>query len=76
MPRIEKAKDVCGGDACIAATLVPVWALEQARRLCFTDAELLHNYPSLNQCDLMAAWEYVKSNQVEIDHAIRENEEA
>lgn len=73
---IEHTPGVCGGDACIASTRIPVWSLEQSRRLGFTDDELLNNYPTLHQGDLAAAWAYVKAHAAEIDHAIRENEEA
>lgn len=76
MPGIEKTKNVCGGDACIASTRVPVWALEQGRRLGFTEAELLDNYPSLTGNDFTAAWAYVADHRAEIEKAIRENEEA
>jgi uncharacterized protein (DUF433 family) len=73
---IEKTANVCGGDACVANTRVPVWVLEQARRLGATDADLLADYPSLTATDLTAAWAYVRSNGPEIDSAIRDNEEA
>jgi uncharacterized protein (DUF433 family) len=73
---IEKTQNVCGGDACIASTRVPVWSLEQARRLGFSDAELLDAYPSLKRSDLNAAWAYVTTHPAEIETAIRENEEA
>lgn len=76
MRGVEHIPGVCGGDACIAATRIPVWLLEQSRRLGFTDAELLENYPSLLPNDLAAAWAYVKENAAEIERAIRENEEA
>ena len=73
---IERTANVCGGDACIASTRVPVWTLEQSRRLGFSEDELLDAYPSLKPSDLLAAWNYVKSHPVEIEDAIRENEEA
>lgn len=77
LPRgIEHTTGVCGGDACITSTRIPVWTLEQSRRTGFTDDELLNNYPTLNQADLVAAWAYVKTHPTEIDNAIRENEEA
>jgi citronellol/citronellal dehydrogenase len=66
---------IAAGGGCIVSTRIPVWSLEQSRRLGFTDDELLHNYPTLQQDDLTAAWAYVKAHEVEIDHAIRENEE-
>jgi uncharacterized protein (DUF433 family) len=75
-PGVESTPNVCGGDACIASTRVPVWTLEQARRLGFSEDELLDAYPSLQRGDLEAAWDYVKAHRVEIENAIRENEEA
>jgi uncharacterized protein (DUF433 family) len=76
MPGIEKTSSVCGGDACITNTRVPVWVLEQARRLGVTDGELLEDYPSLIKQDLEAAWAYVAAHKTEIERSIRENEEA
>ena len=32
-PGIEKTPGVCGGDPCIRQTRIPVWLLEQLRRL-------------------------------------------
>jgi uncharacterized protein (DUF433 family) len=73
---IEKTANVCGGDACVANTRVPVWVLEQARRLGATEDQLLADYPSLTVADLAAAWVYVRVNRLEIESAIRDNEEA
>jgi uncharacterized protein (DUF433 family) len=76
MAGIEKTANVCGGDACVAHTRVPVWVLEQARRLGATEQSLLADYPSLSSTDLAAAWAYVHANRREIESAIRENEQA
>jgi uncharacterized protein (DUF433 family) len=73
---IEKTPDVCGGDACITNTRIPVWVLVQARNFGNTEAELLLNYPSLVAADLNNAWNYAAMNSDEINQAIRENEEA
>lgn len=73
---IEHTPGVCGGDACVASTRIPVWTLEQSRRLGFTDEELLNNYPTLSQGDLAAAWAYAMAHPTEIENAIRDNEEA
>lgn len=73
---IEKTAGVCGGDACIAGTRVPVWVLEQARRLGASEGDLLADYPSLTEADLSTSWEYVRANRSEIESAIRDNEEA
>ncbi len=58
------------------ATRIPVWVLEQARRLGISEADLLRSYPTLRAEDLTNAWAYVRSHRSEIDLAIRENEEA
>lgn len=75
-PGIEVSPDVCGGAACIARTRIPVWTLEQSRRLGASEAELLRSYPSLRAEDLVNAWGYVRSHQDEIEQDIRENEAA
>ena len=74
--RIETNPEVCGGEACLVRTRVPVWLLVQARKLGATDAELLKSYPTLRAEDLANAWAYYRSHQEEIDNQIRENEEA
>ena len=76
MTGIEKAANVCGGDACVAGTRVPVWVLEQARRLGASEGDLLADYPSLTAADLAVSWAYVRANRSDIESAIRGNEEA
>jgi uncharacterized protein (DUF433 family) len=73
---IESTPDVCGGDARIAGTRIPVWTLEQYRRLGMTEAQLLASYPLLRAADLVNAWAYVAAHPAEIDAQIRENQEA
>ena len=73
---IEGTPGVCGGDACVAGTRLPVWSLEQGRRLGFTEDELLVNYPTLRRGDLPAVWDYVRTHAAEIEQAIRDNEQA
>lgn len=75
-PGIEVSPDVCGGAACIARTRIPVWTLEQYRRIGASEAELLRSYPSLCAEDLVNAWDYVRSHKEEIEQDIRENEAA
>jgi uncharacterized protein (DUF433 family) len=75
-PGIESTPDVCGGEPRIVRTRIPVWILEQARRLGTSEADLLRSYPTLRAADLTAAWAYVRSHPEEIDRQIRENEEA
>lgn len=71
---IDSDPEVCGGEARIVRTRIPVWLLEQARRLGKTDSDLLAVYPSLRADDLTHAWAYVATHRDEIDSQIRENE--
>lgn len=73
-PGIESVPNVMGGVPCIAHTRIPVWLLEQARRLGTSEAELLRNYPSLTVQDLANAWAFVRSHHEEIERQIAENE--
>jgi uncharacterized protein (DUF433 family) len=75
-PGIESTPGVCGGEPCIVRTRIPVWMLEQARRLGSSEADLLRSYPTLRAEDLANAWAYVRAHPEEIDRQIRENEEA
>ena len=75
-PGIESAPGVCGGEPCIAYTRIPVWVLEQARRLGATDADLLRSYPALGAEDLVNARAYARAHRDEIERQIRENERA
>lgn len=75
-PGIEKTSGVAGGDACIVRTRIPVWALENYRRLGWNEATILENYPTLHAVDLVNAWAYADAHHEEIERAIRENDEA
>lgn len=75
-PGIESRSGVCGGEACIVRTRIPVWVLERARQLGLSEAEILHSYPTLRAEDLTNAWAYVRSHREELERQIRENEEA
>src|ERR671922_716893 len=70
-PGIESNPNVCGGEACIVRTRIPVWLLEQARRLGTSEAELLRSYPTLRAEDLANAWAYVRSHREEIEKEIQ-----
>ena len=74
-PGIESREGVAGGAPCIVRTRIPVWLLEQARRLGTSEAELLQAYPTLRADDLTNAWAYVRSHRSEIEQQIVENEE-
>ena len=73
---VEATPGVCGGDPRVAGTRIPIWVLEQYRRLGTTEAQLLTSYPGLRAADLVNAWSYVAAHPDEIDGQIRENEEA
>lgn len=75
-PGIESRPEVCGGEPCIVRTRIPVWVLEQARRLGASEAELLRAYPTLRAEDLANAWAFVRSHQEDIGRQIEANEAA
>lgn len=75
-PGVEKIPGVAGGEACIVRTRIPVWTLENYRRLGWSEATILENYPSLRAVDLVNAWAYADAHRAEIEQAIRANEEA
>jgi uncharacterized protein (DUF433 family) len=75
-PGVDARPGVCGGEACIVRTRIPIWVLEQARRLGTSEADLLHCYPALRAEDLANAWAYVRAHGEEIDRQIREHEAA
>ena len=72
---IESTPGVCGGNARIAGTRIPVWTLEEWRQLGQTESEILANYPSLSAADLVTAWAYTNDHPDEIAEAIRLNNE-
>ncbi len=76
VPGIESTPGVSGGEPRIVRTRIPVWVLEQARRLGVTEADLLRSYPTLRAEDLAHAWAYVRAHRTEVDQQIRDNEDA
>lgn len=70
---IVKIEGVCGGEACLSGTRIPVWVLEQFRQLGLSDTKLLLAYPTLEAEDLSEAWHYVKTHPTEIEQAIEAN---
>lgn len=75
-PPILKTPNVCGGDACIRTTRIPVWLLVSFRKGGVSDGRLIEFYPQLTPSDLAAAWWYYAENRPEIDAAIRAEEDA
>lgn len=75
-PTIEKTPGVCGGDARIANTRIPVWLLVGYRKDGVSDQKILDLYPQLTHADLAAAWWYYAEHREEIDVSIQEQEDA
>lgn len=75
-PGIERNAGVVGGDACVVRTRIPVWTLENYRRLGWSEGRILENFPALHAANLVNAWAYAASHRDEINRAIQENEEA
>lgn len=68
---IQKSPDICGGDARIRSTRIPVWVLVSAKlKLRYSDTEILENYEGITDRDLLCAWHYYEQNKGEIDAAI------
>ena len=74
-PGIFRTPGVCGGDACVGASRLAVWMLEESRRAGMSDQQLHEAYPALTQEELAAAWQYVSDHPEEIEQAIAENEQ-
>jgi uncharacterized protein (DUF433 family)/predicted RNase H-like HicB family nuclease len=73
---IERTPDVVGGDACIVRTRIPIWVLANYRRMGWSEALILENFPTLRAMDLVNAWEYIESHEDEIEQTILMHEEA
>ena len=69
-PGIDSEPAVCGGEACISRTRIPV----RARQVGLNEAETLRSYPTLRAEDLANAWSYHRGHREEIERAIAENE--
>jgi uncharacterized protein (DUF433 family) len=75
-PGVESRPDVCGGEACMVRTRIPVWTLVQARRLGISEADILNAYPILSCEDLAEAWAYARAHPDEIERQTVDNESA
>jgi uncharacterized protein (DUF433 family) len=64
-PAIGSRPDVRGGEPCIVRPRIPLWLLEQARRLGSSEQELLAAWPSLRAEDLVNAWPYGRAHTTE-----------
>jgi uncharacterized protein (DUF433 family) len=72
---IKKTPSVCGGDACVGNTRIPVWSLVCDRHLGASDGIILESFPDLTAADLVNAWAYADAYPEEIEQAIKENDE-
>jgi len=72
---IQSTPGVCGGNARVRNTRIPIWTLVACRQEGMTEEELLYNYPSLTPSDLEATWAYHQAHQAEIDQAITDQDE-
>ena len=75
-PGVERRSDSEGRTAFLVRTRIPVWLLDSYRRLGWSDARVLANYPSLRAVDLVQAWSYADAHSGEIDEAIARSEAA
>ncbi len=74
---IQKRPTVCGGDACIRDTRIPVWSVVRANQLGVSADDLrTHFVTPLTAADVQAAMNYYVAHGDEIDNEIRLNEEA
>ena len=71
---IERTPGVCGGEACVARTRIPVWVLVRIRQLGASDDEILQNYPTLGRDDLDNAWAYYEMRQADVERLIASND--
>ena len=67
---IQKTPGVCGGNARIRNTRIPVWTIISFYKLGASDDEILRNYPGLTPEDLKVVWSYYEQHQYEIDQVI------
>jgi uncharacterized protein (DUF433 family) len=74
---IQKSPDVCGGNACIRNTRVPVWSLVVARRHGVDDGGMLNHFVTpLSSADVDVAFAYYNQHAEEIEQEIGLNQEA
>ena len=74
---VQKTPNVCGGDACIRNTRIPVWSVIRAQRLGATEEELRKYFVApLTEDDVQSTLAYYAEHNQEIDDEIRLNEEA
>jgi uncharacterized protein (DUF433 family) len=70
---INKDKGICGGEAILGRTRIPVWSILFYLNKGASEEWLLTNYPSLSEEMLSIAKEYYLNNKEEIDRLISED---
>ena len=70
---IESRPDINGGEACVVRTRIPVWLLVELRRAGASEADLLHDYPTLRAEDLANAWAFAQAHTVQIETDLKAN---
>lgn len=68
---VAKQADICGGDARIVGTRVPIWAIIKYVQLGLSDEGIVENFPTLTKYDLEIARKYYKGHRAEIDQQIK-----
>jgi uncharacterized protein (DUF433 family) len=66
---------VCGGNARIRNTRIPVWTIISLQQQGADAQEILSNFPILTHFDLVAAQEYYLTHLSEIDKIISADDE-
>ena len=72
---IRRTPGVCGGDACVGATRIPVWLLIAFLKDGLTEESLLQSYPQLTPAHLRLVRDYYDQHKDEIERSIREQDE-
>jgi uncharacterized protein (DUF433 family) len=67
---IVKTPGVCGGDARVGGTRIPVWLLVLKRKWGESEERTLASYPTLKPADLDAVWDYYGANPLEVEQTI------
>lgn len=73
---VQKTPSVCGGHARIRNTRIAVWTIVSLLNQGSSDVELLENFPSLTQFDLIATRIYYQAHRAEIDDLITSHDHA
>jgi uncharacterized protein (DUF433 family) len=74
---IQKTPSICGGDACIRDTCIPVWSIIRPHQLGASALDMRTYFVTpLSADDILAALKYYGEHTEEIDSEIHLNEEA